>query len=838
MAKKDVVLVMLNREALEETLQKLGNVNIVVIVMDGAEKFFTVDKKKIPRIPFEILPDAAIKCKDCLWLIGGCVKGREDISRAKKFLMLFDVPEENILNIEIALSVSETWLANLNYIEKNGADFFATGNEYMRDNLNMKYIPRVHTDKRKSRGGVNLADAFQDLRQSYLTAKHVFAHVEPGSIKFVLIGLSPYSFRYDNDKDFANKKNLQYMFDLRSTAGEAYDKMIGVTPFDFMRLCRFKTPPQESSLEESAYDGLLKNLFGDDIKDMLATAAQADLNFDGLKEELDCNFSDAAIVNWENDRNFLTTDDEEKNIQILKDYIELCLANGAKPVGVIFPYAFAKRKNYDNKLLKSFRETIAELEENYDFMCVDMFERFNYSCFCDMTRLNLKGTFIASTLLSFKLCTKNLIPPENFCEMNYDWFYQLSWIVTKDEYNDFMARVFKASVRMIQRKEKIKIAFALYDASIWCGDDLYNLFANDERFEVSILLCLRVDKPDDEVAVGEEFLHGVEQLKAHGLNVVAVKNCKDDMPAQDVLIFLTPYFFAFSREPLQKFLTPKTLLTYVPYALDVTKYNFYKHAIFHIAWKLFFYSALSVKAYDKQVKVGMPRGFYSGHPKIDSFFKTNANFSFSWKIARANTKKIIWAPHWSINDGVMNSTFQWNYQFMYDFAKAHPEISWVIKPHPNLYFSAVQEGLFPSLEAFKEYLQAWNDLPNAQVYEGAYYQAIFATSDGMIHDCSSFVAEYQYVDKPMIFLTRDTQKFYKLGEMIIKASYTVDGKNLKAIAALIQQVFIEGDDYKSADRKEIFDKHLNYPKDNGILASEFVYKKIAAELNGLSALTC
>ena len=184
----------------------------------------------------------------------------------------------------------------------------------------------------------------------------------------------------------------------------------------------------------------------------------------------------------------------------------------------------------------------------------------------------------------------------------------------------------------------------------------------------------------------------------------------------------------------------------------------------------------------------------------------------------------------------MISTFQWNYKFMYDFAKAHPEISWVVKPHPNLFFSAVQEGLFSSLEDFKEYLQKWDDLPNAQVYMGAYYQGVFATSDGMIHDSSSFVAEYQYVDKPMIYLTRDTQKFYELGEKIVKASYTVDGKNLKAIAAMIQRVFIDGDDFKAQERKEVFDKHLNYLKDNGMLASEFIYKKIAADLNGLSAL--
>ena len=199
-------------------------------------------------------------------------------------------------------------------------------------------------------------------------------------------------------------------------------------------------------------------------------------------------------------------------------------------------------------------------------------------------------------------------------------------------------------------------------------------------------------------------------------------------------------------------------------------------------------------------------------------------------MAQPDAKKIIYAPHWSINAGIKFSTFQWNYQFMYEFAKAHPETSWVIKPHPALSFQAVAEKLFPSIEAFKEYMQKWDDLPNAQVYTGAYYQDIFATSDGMIQDCSSFIAEYQYVNKPMIYLTRDTQILNELGRAILKVSYTVDGKDLDAIAATMQRVFIEGNDDKAAARQKIFDKYLNYPKANGMLASEFIFKSIVDEL--------
>ena len=167
---------------------------------------------------------------------------------------------------------------------------------------------------------------------------------------------------------------------------------------------------------------------------------------------------------------------------------------------------------------------------------------------------------------------------------------------------------------------------------------------------------------------------------------------------------------------------------------------------------------------------------------------------------------------------------------MYEFAKNHPEISWVIKPHPTLFTYVVEIKLFPSVEAFAEYLQMWDDLPNAQVYTGAYYQGLFATSDGMIHDSGSFIAEYQFVNKPMIFLTRAGEKFNKLGEEILNASYLVDGKDFEKIAETMQKVFIEGKDDKAPQRAEVYKKYLDYPNLTGTLSSVFIYKNIVEKL--------
>lgn len=420
---------------------------------------------------------------------------------------------------------------------------------------------------------------------------------------------------------------------------------------------------------------------------------------------------------------------------------------------------------------------------------------------------------------------------ENFCNKSCSYFNRLSSTMPKDEYNALMDRVFHLSVQRIRRKNKIKVAFVLYDSAIWCGDKLYNYFAQDGRFEVTIFLCLRTDKLNLEL-IQRAFLYSLKQFQSRGLNVVGIKNPTSSIPAQDILIFLTPYFKVLPVALRLENIKAETLIVYVPYGLSISNYNVSGHAMSRIAWKFFFTSDVALKMYERLCKVGMPRGVYGGYPKADVFFDKNVKFHFDWKTTHPDAKKIIYAPHWSINSDINHATFQWNFKFMYEFAKAHSEISWVFKPHPNLFFSAVAEKVFQSVEDFKVYLQAWNDLPNALVYLGAYYQEIFATSDGMIHDSASFVAEYQFVNKPMIFLTREGEKnFNEIGNAILKASYLVDGKNLDGIAAMIQKVFIEGNDCKAAERKKVFDKYLNYPEHIGMSASEFIYKSIIDGLN-------
>ena len=676
-------------------------------------------------------------------------------------------------------------MEELTYVKEHGANFFVTGNEYIRDSLDLKFIPCKNLYSKGKRGGVSLADTNQDLQQSYLVAKQIFEHVESGTIKFVLIGLTPYTIPKD-------EKELSIALQL-----------------------------------------------------------------------------------------------EEK---VLSDYVKLCLDNGAKPVCFVLPVNSALKKAYNDNVLKTFRDTINKVVKKYKATFIDLLDvALAKACFQNNTHLSSEGAAAVTALLSSRLYINNILLPQDLCaadddffntfsknfprdksfpntdkplihhvfclmacedfnrllkimpkencmdlmvrvfsELTYSYLVNLADILSKEDYNELITRIFNMTVENIRRKDKIKVGFYFEFSAHWCGDDVYNVFAKDERFEPTIFVI--TDKVNE--FNRNEFLNDSEKFKARGLSVLEIKNVSLDIPKQDILFRLKPYSDgippAFCLTNLK---IKETLLVHIPYTFHVgTQYYQYGLPMYKVLWKVFLPSTTLLKTYEKSSEIVVPRGFYSGYPKLDVFFKPDSKFHFDWKMAHNNAKKIIWAPHWSIDGrGVHTSTFRWNYQFMYEFAKSHPEISWVVKPHPLLFDSAISSKLFPSSEALKEYFQKWDDLPNARFYTGTYYQDIFATSDGMIQDCWSFTAEYQYVDKPMIYLTRDN-RVLELRIAILNASYTVDGKDLEGIAAMIQRVIIEGDDYKAAERKEVFDKYLNYPKANGMLASEFIYKSIADDL--------
>ena len=517
----------------------------------------------------------------------------------------------------------------------------------------------------------------------------------------------------------------------------------------------------------------------------------------------------------------------DKNFQALNDYIKLCLENGAKPVAVILPFAPGVRETYREIFFKPLADIFAEFDRLYNLQVINFFyAELPEDNFSDETHLNEEGTKKISVVLTLQLFSLKIFSEDDFYNMSCDYFYILSYIMDKNFFHNLLNQMYSRSLDRIRRKDKIKVAFVTDHAASWCGDKLYNLFAQNPRFETAVFFCQ--NKAESTL---EDAFHDLEQLKSAGINFFAVFDSNAETPPQDILFFLRPYLMFYNKSLQFENLTLQTLFAYIPYGMETIPMHYYDMNIFRLAWKIFFGAEFELRLFEEKCGIGMPRGVVSGLPKLDTFFKDKSQISFAWKMTRPDAVKIIWAPHWSMNCGVFYSTFQHNYKFMYDFAKNHPETSWVVKPHPRLMLAVVETELFPSVEAYEEYLREWDDLPNAQIFTGAYYQDIFATSDGMIHDSLSFIAEYQYTHKPMIYLLNNEQEeFTELGKKILDVSYLVDGKNLEQIAAAIQKIFIEGNDPLKFARQKVFDAELNYYRRNGMDASNFIYQTITKEL--------
>ncbi|MBQ9479996.1 MAG: hypothetical protein IJU71_10645, partial [Selenomonadaceae bacterium] len=347
----------------------------------------------------------------------------------------------------------------------------------------------------------------------------------------------------------------------------------------------------------------------------------------------------------------------DRSLRQLEELIALCIEHGARPIGVLLPTLDQPVERTD-----MLRRVLQYMERAFDFILID---------------LSMAPT--SGNVLNCQLHRRGLLPLDEMRLLNYERLHGLRSALSVDDYNDMMARIFDASIQTIKRKDRIKIGFVVYDPAMWCGDLLYKLFADNERYETTLFLCLRMDQTSS--LIEEVYRKGIALFKSKGLNVVGINQHNVRIPKQDVLIYLTPYFDHLPRPFRPPRLTAETLLTYIPYGFRTTYWNISDFKINFIAWKLFMDSKTLVQFMARNRSVDGDRLVYSGLPKMDSvLLSRQQNAQSDWKMTQPDAVKIIWAPHWSIEGFRYHrlATFQWNFEFMYEYAAAHPETSWIV----------------------------------------------------------------------------------------------------------------------------------------------------------------
>lgn len=410
-----------------------------------------------------------------------------------------------------------------------------------------------------------------------------------------------------------------------------------------------------------------------------------------------------------------------------------------------------------------------------------------------------------------------------------------------ESFKKIHSAVTRFNLKRIARREEINVHFHLYDVSMWSCDELYRLFEQDNRYKASVVIYRDGVFAPSSI---DKYKATVKYFKDNGFDVVETYHDggivqKTDIQKADIVFRLTPYKLKpWSLDILNSSLD--SLLIYIPYSLTINDYHqnhdiIYNQPGMNLSWVFFCEHELYYNVQSKYSKIGNFNLVTSGYPKLDEFYSSNyTNPTSIWKISNDidpdTVKKIIYAPHHSILGNTIGfSTFHQNYMEIYEYVKSHPDsTSWVIKPHPLLRTASVAAGVFKSIDEYDRYLDMWDELPNAKTVRLGTYNDIFATSDGMITDSVSFITEYQYVKKPLLLLTRETQLFNEVGEMIKTILYQVPGDDMEGIFNFIDDILINENDYMKPLRDEFFNKYLDYKThNNGKLASEFIYEYVS-----------
>ena len=200
-----------------------------------------------------------------------------------------------------------------------------------------------------------------------------------------------------------------------------------------------------------------------------------------------------------------------------------------------------------------------------------------------------------------------------------------------------------------------------------------------------------------------------------------------------------------------------------------------------------------------------------GYLATEVFLRDDYSPVDRWKTQNVAKKKIIWAPHHTIDSTFEMSTFMLHCDDMLALAEKYKDkVQFVFKPHQLLKFKLQQEW---GQEKTDAYYNKWASMENTQLEETSYID-LFLTSDAMIHDCGSFTTEYLFTRKPVMYLTHDDkykERFSPLGLKAFECHYI--GDTLEKIDGFIQDVVLNGNDPMKGCRDDFYKSYL-YPNDN------------------------
>lgn len=396
-------------------------------------------------------------------------------------------------------------------------------------------------------------------------------------------------------------------------------------------------------------------------------------------------------------------------------------------------------------------------------------------------------------------------------------------------------RAKKQIIKKYQNGKKIKIVLLVERPGMWCFDYLYKMFKSNPQFDVNVVIMPDPYYGKEQMArymeetFKEMLQKGYSPIKGYDEKSNKILNPKTEI-IPDIIFFADFWKPHFVKEfYITNFMDKITMLT--EYGFSVMQDE--KTCAFELNNLVDLYFRPTDIHLQMAKKLMANKGqnvLVTGSPKLDRKFDSNYRPLDVWKHQNKVKKRIIWAPHHSEimpNNMYKNDGFWFLYDYMFEVVnRFQDKVQFVFRPHPVLYPKIVEKW---GQENTNKYYEKWNSLENGQYFGGDFID-LFMTSDAMIMDSCSFMAEYTAFDKPLFHTITQTSrtKLNDFGEELYKNFYKTEKDLKEDIVKFIEEVVIGGKDYKADGRRAFVKKYFS--KINNRTASENIYNELIAYL--------
>lgn len=331
-------------------------------------------------------------------------------------------------------------------------------------------------------------------------------------------------------------------------------------------------------------------------------------------------------------------------------------------------------------------------------------------------------------------------------------------------------------LQQLKGKKKIKVVFLAIHKSVWKVDPVFQKMLKDPFFEPEILVC-------PYTPYGEErMLEDLKQTYSYFIDkgYPVRKSLKEDglwytldEIKPDIVFFTNPHDLTRNEYYEDAYLN--YLSCYVPYHHEVGSYGSnigqYNQKIHNALWYIFASHKASYELFAKTSAAKASNVIVTGYPAMEELLNKEKenNYRDAWKSSSDGRLRVIWAPHHTISDPNLpySNFIEYASEFQDLALKYKSKVIWAFKPHPilksKLYLHSdwgkVKTDLFYSF---------WAEQPFSQLEEGEYFD-LFLSSDIMIHDSGSFLAEYLYLRKPVMYLLSEKNHNSYYSDFGIKA---------------------------------------------------------------------